>query len=195
MSALKAFGLRLGAVWVLLAVPLAAQAALHLEGPSDWYRGESITIELKADAGTVVNSLFFATDYTAFTSILEINNDPTTTLPATVAAGGPCNRDGSSDLCVLTYPFTLTVVKDVVIAQWEFHVMEHAPIGSVTFDYDKFFIEADTGPIGGADLIVWPDDKQFQVLAHAIPETSSWILMLAGLAAVGASAYSRRMAA
>ncbi len=194
MSALKAICLRLGAVWALLLVPLAAQATLYLEGPSEWYPGQTITISLKTDDNTLLNTFFFDSQYWKFASVLEIHNQPVDTLPVVITAGSQdsCNSDALGDICSFSYVNARNVLKDTVVTQWQFLVKEDAPLGPVGFDLD-LLIEADMGAFDFAEPIDWPETKQFQVLA--IPEPSSWALMLAGFAAVGARAYRRRIRA
>jgi hypothetical protein len=62
------------------------------------------------------------------------------------------------------------------------------------FDFD-LKAEALTDLLGGLpDPITWSAAKEFEVLAQPIPESSSWVLMIVGLMAVGARAYGRRIA-
>lgn len=193
MGVLKAIWLRLGVVWALLAVPLAAQSALFLEGPTDWYRGDLITVELKTDQDIVVNSFFFDALYGPFASVLQIGNDPRLTLPAFISPDAACNRDGFGDIC--SYYSSSAggqFAPQGSLAKWIFRVKEDAPLGVVGFDFD-LNIEVATGSAILSEQVDWPASTQFQVL-QAIPEPSSWILMLGGLAAVGVCAARRRMA-
>lgn len=189
MSTLKLIGLQLGAVFALLAAPLAAHATLFLQGPTDWVRGETIAIELMNDEATPVNTLFFDAQYVNFESVLQILNNPADTLPADIKATNPCNRDDVGDICAF-FAAPAKSLPQGSVAKWEFLVKNDAPLGPVSFDFD-LLVEADTGAFGDSKTIGFPEGTQFAV----VPETSSWVLMLAGLMAVGARAYRRRFAA
>jgi hypothetical protein len=194
MSALGSLGLRLAAVGMLTLTPLGAKATLFLEAPSDWYRGKDITIELKTDEDTSVNMLSFDAQYGTFKSVLVPKNDPTATLPDIIKVTNPCNRDEIGDICSFFAVPAKPVSKGALVT-WVFQVKGDAPLGPVSFDFN-LFIDADTGPFDSLPgPIDWAPTKQFQVLALAVPEPSSWIHMFAGLAAVAARSYRRRVAA
>ncbi len=195
MTALKVIGMRLAVVCALLLPPFAAHAALYLYGPSVWHQGEYISFEVKADADTVLNTYSFDTRYGAFASVLEIQDSPIGTLPSVITGGlpfVPCNSDELGDVCAFSYLFGRNVLKDTVVTRWEFLVKGGAPPGEVSsFDLGVF---AATGTNISDEAVPWlPADRPpFQVIA--VPESSSWILMIAGLAAVGARTYRRRIA-
>ena len=199
MSALKAIGLRLGAVGaVLLGVP-AAQAAVHLHAPSDWYRGTAVTIQARADADTPLFAFEFHSKYVPdqgilqFLDVLELQNDPKITLPEPIECGESlCNRFEDAveveDISAFADVRGATVPAGTVV-EWVFMVKPNAPLGEVTF---PLFIGGPLTVAGGRHpRRLGESNKQFQVLA--IPEPSSWALVLAGLAAVGARAYRRRL--
>jgi hypothetical protein len=223
MSALKAIGLHIGALGALLITSSAAQAALQLYAPSQWVVGKPVAFEVRADQDTLLNTYEFVTEYGALAGILDLVNNPLETVPEILGSADTCNTfdaGGSpGHACSFTYPSVRPMVpKDTVLTRWEFVVREDAPRGPVLFPIDfgggvsnkfplnnydvldplVFTIATDTGAFGGNELVNWPEvnaggDKLFEVLA--IPESSTWLLMLAGLAAVGARAYRVRMAA
>lgn len=207
MSALRTIGLRLGAGWALLLSPLAVQAAVHLYAPSHWYRGEPVTIEARADADTPVNTFEFHSRYAPlgqileFLGVLELKNDPKVTLPKAIECEtksvcfrfeGPGEVEDSSTFVSAVGG---TLPKGTVV-QWTFLVKANADLGEVNVPLNvadgPFVVEAD------GIAVNWMDEggnKEFQILARAVPESSSWVLMLVGLAAVGARAYRRKTGA
>jgi len=77
------------------------------------------------------------------------------------------------------------------VVTWQFRVKDDAPLGLLSFNFD-LGAEADADFDFFPEPIGWMEPKQFQV---AIPESSTWVLMIFGLTAVGARAYRRRMGA
>jgi hypothetical protein len=192
MCTLNAIGLRLVAVGMLLA-PLAAQGKLYLEGPETWYRNQTITVRLVADADTSVRTLAFGTDetlaevYDKFASVLVLQ-PALSMVPDFIKTGlGDCNADDSA--CSFAYWDEPLSIKEGTVVTWVFWVRDDAPLGLVSFDFD-LKAEADTDFDFLPEPIGWLEPKQFLV---AIPESSTWVLMVFGLVAVGARAYRRRM--
>lgn len=199
MGILNAIGLRLAAVCMLLGPP-AAQAKLYLDGPDKWSPDQTITFRLFADTDTVVLTFGFGNEalgevYEKFASVLVLQPNPV--VADFIKTGiGECNTEGSA--CSYAYfdenfePAPLTIPAGTVVT-WEFWVRDDAKPESLDFVFD-LKAEAVMDPLGiEPEPIGWITPMEFEVL-QAIPESSSWMLMTIGLVAVGARAYSRRMA-
>jgi len=180
MATLGSGSLRLPVILLLVAMPLAAHAGLRVATPPDagkLQRGDLVSIEFTLDVDTTLDVFEFAPQYDTFAGILQLAKEPT--LAATIAGGsGPCNAGA----CSFFYLPAILVPKDTVAARWDFRVKQNAPIGPFALDL-KLFVNGEPVP--------FPQGVQLNV----VPEPPVWLVMISGLALVGARAYRRRCAA
>lgn len=190
MSALKRIGLRVAVICTLL-VPVASHGKLYLEGPETWLPGQIIRILLEADADTEIQTFAFGIDpmtgeeiYSRYAGVLELLNNPVETLPDIIKTGIEAGGCGPGDLtCSYFYIPPLTVPAGTLV-QWDFRVSEDAKPGSVKFPLDL-------GAEADADMDFLPEPIEWRFIG-AVPESSTWGLMLLGLAAVAIRAFQRR---
>jgi hypothetical protein len=182
MSILRATRLRLVGIGMLLLAPLAAEGAMHLGvtsvAPSDnLHPGDLLTIEL-ALAATSFDTFEFVPNYDDVSHILHLEGQPAVAGDIFVGGFGLCN-DGN---CSFIYIPDKSVAGNLVATTWRFKVVDNAPPGPFDLNLNVF--------VGGSE-VTFPGNVRFVVAE--IPESSTWAFMLAGLAAVGARAYRRRM--
>jgi hypothetical protein len=177
MATLKTIGSRLAAAWAV--APLAAHAALYVAAPPEsdrLHRGDPVTIEFKLDVETSLDTFEFLPEYNDFADILQLAEDPAVA-PDIASGTGLCNAGACSFFYIPAKP----VPKGMVAARWKLQVARDAPIGPFVFDLNLFV---------NGEHVGFPETVQFNV----VPEPPIWLMLVTGLAAVGARAYRRRLA-
>jgi hypothetical protein len=140
-------------------------AEVFYAGQTKGFPGDEVELSINARAGTVLEAIDIVPELNAVAGVLEfISFTPT-----------PALTDGGSDLCTaqacaVFYLPEKTFSTDAVLATLRFAIDPGAPAGPVPFD---------PGVTVGSDPLPIPPGAGFEVLA--VPEPSTWALLLVGL--------------
>jgi len=159
------------AAWALALLAASAQADVFLSGMPQGLPGADVDLSIMAGAGTTIESIDIVPQYEHFDQVLTLLSLQGT--PALTGGGsGLCTAEACSFFYIQGKSFTA----DTILATFRFKVQHDAAPGPIDFDL---------GVTVGAKQVALPESQEFEVLA-TIPEPSTWLLMLAGFAAVAA---------
>jgi PEP-CTERM motif len=165
--------------FALALLPAGAQANVFLgtsngaplSGTPKAAPGTDVELSIVAGKGTTFDALDISPDYGAFDQVLTLLSfHPTAAY--TSGGSGLCSTDG----CAFSFLPNKSFAADTVLATLRFKVQDTALPSVIDFDLGV--------NVGSAEVPL-PESQKFEVLG-TIPEPSTWLLMLAGFAAVAA---------
>ena len=158
---------RIMAVGALACMVFTAHAEVFFSGQTKGVPGSEVNLSIHARAGMVLEALDIVPVLEDVASILHlVSFVPTAGL--TDGGSGLC----TDQACAFFYLPEKTFAEDTLLARYRFTIDPAAPLGLVAFDM---------GVVVGATALPLPNALQFEVVA--VPEPSSWLLLLLGLIA------------
>lgn len=155
-------------VGALACMAFTCHAEIFYGGQTKGVPGSVVDLSINARAGTVLDALDIVPALADVASVLHLVSFEQTT-GLTDGGTGLCTEQA----CAYFYLPEKTFAVDTLLAHYRFKIDPTAPIGVVTFDI---------GVVVGATPLPLPSAMQFEVLA--VPEPSSWMLMLLGSIAI-----------
>jgi len=161
-------GRRVMLAGALACMAFAAHAEVFFSGQTKGVAGSQVDLSIHARAGTVFDALDIVPDLAGVAAVLHlVSFEPTA---AYIDGGsGAC----TDQACAFFYLTGKTFAQDTLLARYRFTIDPAAPLGVVPFD---------TGVVVDATPLQLPSAQQFEVVA--VPEPSSWMLLLFGSIAI-----------
>ncbi len=156
------------AAGALACMAFSSHAEIFYGGQTKGVAGSQVDLTIHARAGTVLDSLDIVPELAAVASILHLVSFDTTA-GLTDGGSGFC----TDQACAYFYLPDKTFAEDTLLARYRFTIDPAAPLGVVPFD---------TGVTVGITPLPLPGALQFEVVA--VPEPSSWLLLLLGSIAI-----------